>query len=588
MKRTDINFMANYKSDKELQKYAENALLLYALKLYYGIEDIDTVASESITGYPGDKKTDLIYIDTDRGNIVIAQTTINNSKKKKYQAPANKASDLNTSVGWLLLRNIDDPDFPERLKASAKELRRALNAGEIETMNLWYVHDFPESKNVKSELKTVEHTAKSAIKSKFESQNVSIKACEVGIDTLEQWYKNITTPIIVSDSFTLNVPGGYSMKGKNWKAYVTSIRAGKLYQLYKKHKTDLFSANVREYMGSRKSDKNINNRIKETGEKQPEQFWAFNNGITALVNDFTENTKSKKKSVTIDGFSIVNGAQTTGALGSLKRKPSDSAMVPVRFIKCTSQKTIRNIVLYNNSQNRLKAADFRSRDDVQRRLKKEFNKMPDIDYSGRRGGFEDVIRRNPNLLSSETASQSLAAFHGDPKVAYHQKTKTWEKDSLYQKYFNSHTTASHVFLTFSLLKTIEEIKLNLFKKNKIGKRLKEEEIKQLDFLRLRGSTYLLIAALAECLEIIIDKQISSRFRLSFKKKEKLSSAIKKWYPIVNIGLSFSEQLANGLSDGLKNTKAVDTATSNFKSLLSATKQANQLIFRDFAKDILYR
>ena len=59
----------------------------------------------------------------------------------------------------------------------------------------------------------------------------------------------------------------------------------------------LFSANIREYLGSRRTDKNINNGIKKTAQDQPSDFWAFNNGVTALVHDF----KANGKKITIEG-----------------------------------------------------------------------------------------------------------------------------------------------------------------------------------------------------------------------------------------------------------------------------------------------
>ena len=56
--------------------------------------------------------------------------------------------------------------------------------------------------------------------------------------------------------------------------------------MYVKYGRELFCANVRDYLGSRRSDKNINHNMKLTAQTAPERFWVYNNGITALVNDF--------------------------------------------------------------------------------------------------------------------------------------------------------------------------------------------------------------------------------------------------------------------------------------------------------------
>lgn len=70
-------------------------------------------------------------------------------------------------------------------------------------------------------------------------------------------------------------------------------------------------------------------------------------------------------------MSIVNGAQTTGALGTLPRLPPESVKVQARFIKVKDADAdlIQNIIQYNNSQNKVEASDFRSTDKIQKRLK---------------------------------------------------------------------------------------------------------------------------------------------------------------------------------------------------------------------------
>jgi len=67
-------YLADYKSREELYKYGPNALMLYALQLRFDIDDIDSVASESITDGYEDKKCDMIYIDENEGVAIIAQS----------------------------------------------------------------------------------------------------------------------------------------------------------------------------------------------------------------------------------------------------------------------------------------------------------------------------------------------------------------------------------------------------------------------------------------------------------------------------------------------------------------------------------
>lgn len=578
------SFWSAYKERSDLKRFGEDALLLFALQLKYGIEDIITVATNSLTEGGDDKKADLVHIDTEEKYAVIAQAYINEKMEKK-SAPANKASDLNTAVSWLINRPIED--VPERLKTHAKELRDAIKNKEIDTLNIWYVHNLPESDSVKNELKTVEHTANSAILSTLleDTSDIEIQALEVGVNTINEWYQSISTPILINEEYELSIDGGFKINGKDWESYFTAIQAKWLYEQFKKHKTKLFSANVRDYLGRRKTDKNINNEIKRTAEEDPGHFLVYNNGITALVHSFEERIYNGRKNIYFKGISIINGAQTTGAIGNLLKEPNESAKVQIRFIKCNDATTLTNIVKYNNSQNKITAPDFRSNDKIQGRLKVEFDKIKDIQYLPRRGGHEDVIKRRANVLSSVTAGQALAAFHKDPAIAYHKKTNIWEDDQLYSRYFSAQTTANHIVFVYSLLKKVENKKLNLMQKSKIDELTKIEE-KQLEFFRKRGSTFLLVAAISSCLEIILGQKIPNTFDLKFKKNISPSIAEEKWEPIVDISSSFTAPLSEGLADGFKKVEAVKKAIETFQSLLDSTKYSNKEIFSDFKKIVL--
>jgi hypothetical protein len=341
---------------------------------------------------------------------------------------------------------------------------------------------------------------------------------------------------------------------------------------------------VREYLGSIKSDSNINFGIKNTAEKEPEDFWVFNNGLTVLVNKYTVTEKFGKKNLTIAGMSIVNGAQTTGAIGSLKKIPQEKLYIPVRFVQTQSPDLVLSIVQYNNSQNKITASDFRSTDKIQRKLKEQFVKIPNAEYTGgRRGSYGDVIVRRPNLLPSYTVGQALAAFHGDPIVAYNQKTDIWVSDKLYSKYFSDDTTAAHIVFAYGLLRAVETKKMYLVNKAKGAEdNLTDAEQQQLGFLRKRGSIYLLVSAISSCLEIFRGGRLPNTFRLSFGDRTSPEESMKTWSAIVEIAASFCNQLDGAISDGLKNLEKVNAAITTFRSLVLATAAANSVIYKRFA------
>lgn len=581
---------------EDLKKFDNkgNALILYALQLKYKLEDLDSVAADSLIDGPNDKKCDLVYIDRDSGEVVIAQGYYSDNPSRK-EAKANKASDLNTAIGWLITRDISE--VPSNIQSAAEALREAIKSKEVRSIKIWFVHNLEESQNVLEELKTVENTAKHVISSKYPNIEIEIEASEIGRNTLEEWYEDLEYKILVTDSFKIEVPGGYSINGEEWSAFVTTVPAKWLHSLYQKYKEKLFSANVRDFLGVRNSDRNINFGIKNTAEKNPDNFWVYNNGITALVNNIEilgdEDEKVKLK---IDGLSIVNGAQTTGAIGTLSSPPSEKARVPIRFVMCNNASTVEDIIKYNNTQNKIEASDFRSNDSIQQRLRSEFRtKFPNIKYYGARRGHNIIRRTPPDLIPSESAAQALVAFHIDPIIAYHEKTKIWIDNKLYSKVFNENTSAEHIVFVYSLLKSIERIKIDLVnKKDSEGdeenkNKLSDAESNYLTFLRNRGAKFLLLTAIAECLETIIGEKIPNRFRLGFKKVEYLDEAINSWLPIVRSVLPFHRQLSEALKDGLKSKENVKRSITNFCSMVESICYATQDLhsFKEFRGKIVY-
>jgi len=396
----------------------------------------------------------------------------------------------------------------------------------------------------------------------------------------------------VNDVFTLNVESGFEIAGPAWKAFVTAVSLRFIRNEFNKHKTKLFSANVRDYLGSISAAGNINNGIRKTAQEEPGNFWAYNNGLTILVNSFSkpEKMKSGRIKFTFSGMSIVNGAQTTGAVAGLVNAPPITAKVPVRFVQTSDSDIVYDIIRYNNSQNKIAASDFRSTDPIQRRLKDDMAKIPGAEYEGgRRGGITDVIRRRPNLLSSYTVGQALAALYGEPTIAYNQKTDIWVADSLYARYFNENTTAAHIVFAYSLFKSVEAKKISLVNKSKVsGENLTKSEVNQLAFLRRRGATFLLVSSVASCIEIISGKKIPNIFRVSFSPKISPEKGSQIWNEIVETTLPLCVHLEEAFTYGLQNQDRVKTAIQKFNSLVEVTSNANAGIYKKFSSALVLR
>src|ERR1700687_164730 len=112
--KPDITFKKAFLADKTVQAFGASALTVFALALYLNISDVEDFAAEAITDSSADKKIDACYIDRDEGRVIVAQGYTAKQWKKK-EAIANKASDLNTAITWLL--NTPEENLPPWLRA---------------------------------------------------------------------------------------------------------------------------------------------------------------------------------------------------------------------------------------------------------------------------------------------------------------------------------------------------------------------------------------------------------------------------------------------------------------------------------------
>lgn len=487
---------------------------------------------------------------------------------------------MNTAVSWLITGPLDS--LPEALRSAAVEVRAALEEGSVSELEIWYVHNLDESQNVGSELTQAAQTADALLKRQFPGADVDVRAVEIGRRSIEDEYERSQAPILVDGSYEFRIPGGFEIAGVGWKAFSTAINLTELRKLWMEHHVTLMSPNIRDYLGIVKKSGNINYGIKETAKDEPANFAIYNNGITILTNDYAVDLIDGL--ISVSGLGIVNGGQTTGAIGEL---PEDQignlndALVMARFVTCSDQGVLERIVRFNNTQNKVEATDFRSKDAIQERLRREFETVPDAEYrGGRRGGSSDAIARRRSLLPDSSVAQSLAAFHGEPNLAYNETRTIWDVDGVYAGVFREGLTARHIVFTHSLLAAVDEAK-RLITRIPDASRT-EAQRRHASFFSSRGSNYLLVAAIGSCLETIVGEPIPNRYSLRFRDNLSPADAMQSWKPVVDVVLSFSGQLIAGTDQGLKSRDRVAKAVNDFGAMVEATRSANPTPFEALA------
>jgi hypothetical protein len=140
-----------------------------------------------------------------------------------------------------------------------------------------------------------------------------------------------------------------------------------LRELYVNYGTRLLEANVRTFLGSKKT---VNKGISDTLKNEPEHFLAFNNGLV-LVCDEAIFERVERDGVGLSflrGLQIVNGGQTTSTIYFATRDDRaidlSHVMVPVKIIILKSKdddardQLITKVSRFANSQSAIKQSDL--------------------------------------------------------------------------------------------------------------------------------------------------------------------------------------------------------------------------------------
>ena len=162
-----------------------------------------------------------------------------------------------------------------------------------------------------------------------------------------------------------------------------------IYRMYDNAKRQgyaLFDANIRDYLGANGS---VNKRMMAT-LKNPEDrnnFFFYNNGITMIVTEMTTVKYSSKDSLAkfdVTNPQIVNGCQTVSTIYETMNGWTESTLendfsnsyVMVKILKIPAnddklKELYRNIVTYNNSQNKIDEKNFTAIKDVFKHIQTE-------------------------------------------------------------------------------------------------------------------------------------------------------------------------------------------------------------------------
>jgi hypothetical protein len=190
----------------------------------------------------------------------------------------------------------------------------------------------------------------------------------------------------------------------------------------------LFAMNIRLPMTMQRQ---TNKQIQRTAREDAEGFFFFNNGVSAVCEEFTYHPS--KNEIVARRFQIINGAQTVGAIASAG---VDLAGVHVLFrLSATDETTggpfTDQIIEFNNTQNPTIASDFRSNDKIQSFLRDELPRFlgkgaaPSRQYIPKRGAKRKG-RGGRELTPTELAKVRHAFLYG-PCISYSEPKSFFDR-----------------------------------------------------------------------------------------------------------------------------------------------------------------
>jgi hypothetical protein len=220
------------------------------------------------------------------------------------------------------------------------------------------------------------------------------------------------------------------------KAFYGLVKASELAGLYQQHDKRLFEKNIRYYLGN----EDVNSAIAETVREQPAELFYLNNGLTITCSkvDLPSGHNQKSTKFTLQGFSVVNGAQTVGAIASVYSANSAIAadaklLVTIIEVGTETDGIGVKITGARNTQNAVRDVYFAALDPNQERLRQECM------VSGVVYHYRPSADRGQDDITIEQAAIALACFSGDTNIvvaAKREVSQLYKRENYYSTLFS--------------------------------------------------------------------------------------------------------------------------------------------------------
>lgn len=390
---------------RKKERSVSRSFLNWFLENIFGIDD--TSADDAICDGGQDKGIDAIYVDELNEEIIIFQPktvesatkTIGDTNLKEF---AGTLSQLSTIENIALIEKGNANETLKKLVVELKLKEKVENGFIVKGI---FIPNALADQNATEYL-----TANENIKL-FDKK----KIVEVHIDFEKQGG--------VNDEFVFDcshvTPLNFSTLDNIAEVWVFTALASDLVKMSGIEDASLFQQNVRLALGSTKVNKAIKKSTLDPNEHI--KFPLYHNGITIICGS----AKYEKDTITVNSYVVVNGAQSISTLYNQRKNITDNLKILTKIIRLNTSDVglVKKITTNSNNQNAIKPRDLQSNQNIQQRLKKEFESIDGYEFAVKRGEVLD----DGKVISNEDAGRMLLAFDLNEPWNSHQKAQIFDE-----------------------------------------------------------------------------------------------------------------------------------------------------------------
>lgn len=332
-----------------------------------GSENIEDAASSVTDGF-GDNGIDAIFNDKNKKILYFVQTKFSN----EASGSISEGDTLKFIKGVKRILNLDFSNFNDLIDAKATEIEEALSDFDY---RLEIVVSISSNQKISSNSQEVIDDFLKDTNSDGSDELVTFRLIQLN-DVYSHMANQGVAPNIDLENVTLHNWGSPTLSNDNYRVYYGWMSAVDIVNWREQHGDKIFENNIRNF----KQNTDVNNGILQVLREEPQNFYLYNNGIKiiaergekllkgASTNDYT--------TLKLVGASIINGAQTTGALyEAYNAEDIDLTNVIVQVQIIILGDDVDNlgqkITKLSNTQNRIENKDFAAQDKEQKRLMKD-------------------------------------------------------------------------------------------------------------------------------------------------------------------------------------------------------------------------